>query len=259
MLGDQDDMLRRLKAVLPTGWFPDDSPVADGLLVGSASIWSWAWSFLDYVARQRRISTATDINLEVIASDFLGDGVPRRPRETDTSYRARIKAAIFREMGTRKAVSNAIISVTGIAPSIFEPARATDTGGYGGLGISVGTGLGYGLAGGYGSYDLPFQAFIAAPRPGTGLGGNLQGYSSTTLAPLMRAIGGYGVGSIAYLLGSQDGHSASDDEVFAAVNAVRPIATVMWIALSNGSITNPNPSGPDLLDLNFILDVSRLS
>jgi hypothetical protein len=184
MLGDQDDMLRRLKAVLPTGWFPDDSPVADGLLVGSASIWSWAWSFLDYVSRQRRISTATDINLEVISSDFLGDGVPRHPKETDASYRARVKAAIFREMGTRKAVSNAVISVTGITPSIFEPARATDTGGYGAVGGTVGSGLAYGLAGGYGSYDLPFQAFIVAPRPGTSLGGRLQGYSSRRLPRL---------------------------------------------------------------------------
>jgi len=39
MLGDQQDMLRRIKTVLPARWFADASPVLDGVLSGLAAGW----------------------------------------------------------------------------------------------------------------------------------------------------------------------------------------------------------------------------
>ena len=78
MTGDQQDMLARLRAVLPTRWFPDSAPVLDGLLSGLASGWSWAYQQLQYVKAQTRIATATDVWLDIIAHDFFGNRLVRR-------------------------------------------------------------------------------------------------------------------------------------------------------------------------------------
>ena len=78
MTGDQQDMLARLRAVLPTRWFPDSAPVLDGLLSGLASGWSWVYQQLQYVKAQTRIATATDIWLDIIADDYFGSSLARR-------------------------------------------------------------------------------------------------------------------------------------------------------------------------------------
>ena len=78
MTGDQQDMIARLRAVLPTRWFPDSAPVLDGLLSGLASGWSWAYQQLLYVKAQTRIATATDVWLDIIANDYFGGRLARR-------------------------------------------------------------------------------------------------------------------------------------------------------------------------------------
>ncbi len=255
MLGDQSDILRRLKATLPLGWLPDETPVADAILSGCASTWAWVWSLLAYVRLQTRIASATDINLDLIANDFLGSNLPRRAEESDGAYRSRIQ--IFREMGTRAAVSSVIEAETGTPPVIFEPGNATDTGGYGAAGQVVGTGLGYGVAGGYGSLELPFQAFITIERPAGTTASAIQGYYPAGSG--LSAFGGYGVGAIEYLAGSANSVSASDDDVLASINMVKPIATIMWVTFTNPTPTGSTPpSAPAVLDVNFILDVSAL-
>ena len=170
MTGDQQDMLARLRTVLPTRWFPDSAPVLDGLLSGLASGWSWAYQQLQYVKAQTRIATATDIWLDIIAQRLL-----RQPAGTDgqdkatRAFRSRIQRELFRERGTRGAIVAVLQDLTGRAPLVFEPARSTDTGGYGSL-AGAGGGVGYGRAGGWGSLTLPFQCFITAYRPvGSGI------------------------------------------------------------------------------------------
>jgi hypothetical protein len=73
MTGDQQDMLSRLRTVLPMRWFPDDAPILTGLLSGLASAWSWAHDLLQCVTAQTRIATATDIWLDIIAQDYFGN------------------------------------------------------------------------------------------------------------------------------------------------------------------------------------------
>ena len=46
----QTDFVQRLKAVLPSRWFPDSSPVLDGVLTGLASAWTWLYGLLDSFA-----------------------------------------------------------------------------------------------------------------------------------------------------------------------------------------------------------------
>jgi hypothetical protein len=257
-VGSQADMANRIQAVQPTGWFSSSqTPILSGLLAGLGSIWSSLWNLLTYVSAQTRISTATDINLDIISSDFLGTSLPRRSGETDASFRTRIKANIFQPMATRAAVSRALTALTGAAPTIFEPRNANDTGGWGKAGAVVNTGLAYGYAGGYGSYKLPFQAFIATALPQvTGTIG-VQGYGSAA-TPFANVIGAYGSGAIEYDSGAAVLLATSDDEIYSTVNAVKPVGTILWITTE---ATNPNrqQSGTAVLDTSFILDVSELS
>src|SRR5580704_92227 len=60
MIGDQQDICRRLRAVLPTQWFADSTPVLDAVLSGFASGWSWIYDILQYVKAQTRIATASE-------------------------------------------------------------------------------------------------------------------------------------------------------------------------------------------------------
>src|SRR6185312_15726155 len=101
MTGDQQDMLARIKAVLPARWFPDGSPVLDGLLDGMAAGWTWAYELLQYVKQQTRLTTATDVWLDIIALDFFGKRLVRRANQGDAGFRLRIQRELFRERGTR--------------------------------------------------------------------------------------------------------------------------------------------------------------
>ncbi len=189
MTGDQADFLRRLRTVLPARWFPDVAPVLDSLLSGLASGWTVIYGSLQFVRAQTRIATASGVWLDIIGRDFFGLSLSRRPDEGDTSYRRRIQLELFRERGTRAAVTGVLSDLTGRSPVIFEPARTTDTGGYGSPAAAA-TGLSYGVAGGWGSLQLPFQSFVMAYRPA--------GPGIALVSGLGQGAGGYGIGSIEY-------------------------------------------------------------
>src|SRR5579875_2257217 len=156
--GDQADAAARAKAVLPGGWFPTTpasgtsaTPVLDAVLAGPAWGASWLYGLLAYAANQKRIATATDSNLDLIGGDYFSTGLLRRSGETDAAYRARILANLLAPRGTRAAVIAVLKALTGYAPTVFEPARPADTGGWGHLGGPLNTGLAYSTGpGGYG-------------------------------------------------------------------------------------------------------------
>ena len=224
MIGDQEDMSGRLRAVLPTQWFPDSTPVLDAVLSGFASGWSWIYGILRYVQSQTRIATASDVWLDVIAVDFFGDRLARRANQDDGVLRGRITRELFRERGTRTAVLKVLEDLTGRAPIIFEPSRPPDTGGYM-LKAGVVCGLAYGMVGGWGSLALPFQCFITVFRPsGAGIS-IVSGWNAPGA--------GYGKGPIEYgNLMMIDGQ-VTDDTVYATVASVLPIATIGWTSIVN--------------------------
>jgi len=215
--GSPDDMLARLKAVLPLHWFPDATPVLDGLLAGLASAWSWLYGLLAYVRAQTRIATATDVFLDIIAQDFFGGRLARRTGQSDTAFRQRIRIELLRERGTRAAIVSVLTDLTGRAPTIFEPARTTDTGGYG-------VAVAYGAAGRWGSLLLPFQCFVTAYRP-TGAGiAEVAGYGAVT--------GGYGAGAIEYADLAMVQGQVTDSDIYQAVAGVLPVATIAWTTIT---------------------------
>jgi hypothetical protein len=224
MTGDQADFMGRLRTVLPRCWFADETPVLDSVLSGLADAWAWIYSLLQYVKLQCRIGNATDIWLDIIAFDFFGGGLCRRSEESDDAYRVRIKAEIFRERGTRNAVIIALTELTGRQPAVFEPARATDTGGYGSAGGSGG-GVGYGTGGGWGSQELPFQCFITAYRPAGGGVSDVAGWGASA--------GGYCVGAVEYATLNMVQAQVTDADIYQVVSSVMPAATIGWTQITN--------------------------
>ncbi len=213
MIGDTSDITARLKAVLPTRWFPDTSPVLDSLISGLATAWSSLYSLLAFVRLQSRLATATSNFLDGFAADFFGDRLTRRSSETDTHYRPRISAALVRDHATRSSLEQVLQDLTGRAPTLFEPARPADTGAYGG------PALGYGVAGAWGNLLLPFQVFVSAYRPPPSGIAKVAGYG--TGGPLARA-------SL-----TETGGQVTDLDIYAAVTSVMPTASIAWTHITN--------------------------
>jgi hypothetical protein len=237
--GDQNDMLGRLQALVPRGWFGDAPPILTALLKGFAAIFANVYTVLSYARLQLRIATATDGWLDVVSADFFGTTLPRKTGESDTAFRNRITINLFRERATRKAVVQVLTTLTGQAPLIIEPRRPADTGGYG-------VACGYGVAGAYGSLVHQYQAFITAYRPTTGGIPFVAGYGSSPSGYSTASRGEY-----ASLVDVQGG--VTDADIYAAIASVIPAGTIAWVSIQG--TPNPNQSA---LDFTFILDESPL-
>ncbi|QEL18706.1 hypothetical protein [Limnoglobus roseus] len=218
--GTQGDIVTRLKALLPNGWFRDSTPILDGVLNGIGWALSSVYGLASYARLQTRISTATDGFLDMISFDFFGSGLPRKTQEMDSPFRSRILAALFPEKATRHGLIRALEILTGRTPWVFEPARPADTGAYG-----TNT-MGYGVAGAYGSLQLPFQAFVVAYRP-TGQGiPFIAGYGDPH--------GAYGTASqIEYANPSLVLGAVTDADIYAAIDGVKPVGTIIWTRVSS--------------------------
>ncbi|QBP09385.1 MULTISPECIES: hypothetical protein [Cupriavidus] len=195
-------------------------PVVDSLLAGIATALSFVYSLYVYAKLQTRILTATDGWLDLIAADFFGSAVQRKANQSDASFRANIIANMFRERATRNGMVKVLKDLTGRTPTIIEPARPADTGSYGGPLI------GYGVAGAYGSLLMSYQCFVVAYRPfGSGIP-NVAGYGVST--------GAYGTPSQAeYASLSMIQGSVTDADIYAAIEATKPVATTIWTAIQN--------------------------
>ncbi len=167
-------MAGRLRAVLPTGWFPQSppaplptaTPVLDGLLSGLGTAWSFCFDLLGDTALQTRIATATGGFLDLIASDFFAQALARDPGEADDPFRARILGNLLVRRGTRLAVSSRVAYLTGVLPVMIEPSCGADCGGYASASdIAAGRG-GYGTGTLlYGSDMMGFQYLLMVILP----------------------------------------------------------------------------------------------
>ena len=201
-------MAARLTAVLPTKWFGDAAPLAQAVLQGIGTAWATIYTMIQFVRDQTRIGSATGEFLDLISADFFGISLPRRLQEADSAFLLRIQQEMLRPRATRSALALALLELTGNSPAIFEPARASDTGGY-----ATG-GVGYGVAGGWGNLTLPYQVFVEVRRP---QGGGIA------------ALAGYGTGGyLVYGALSLVQTPVTDADIYAEIAAVLPAATIAW-------------------------------
>jgi hypothetical protein len=225
--GDQSDVLGRLRSYMPPTWFGDwaEAPIISALLNGIASVLSTAYLLIMFFWAQTRLDTSSGGWVDIWASDFLGTSLPRKPNESDPSYIARIKIAVFQPKATRPAMIQALTQLTGRAPIIFEPARPLDSGC---MGENTGVASFCGVSR-MGSIACPFSALITVFRPLVTGGSAGAAYCN---APAWSALStplshGY-TGSL-----SEEVTAATDADIFAAINACRPIATNIGVAITN--------------------------
>ena len=228
MVGDQADFVQRLRTVLPARWFGDVTPILDTVLNGLAAGWVFVHELLQYTRRQTRVSTASDVWLDLVARDFFGHTVTRMIGQTDPAFRTRIYRNILRERGTRAALVGALSDLTGRVPVVFEPRNTSDTGGYGHATVtngSLGGGLGYGVSGGWGNLSLPYQCFLTVFRPiGNGTA-NVSGWTGS--------LSGYGVGPLEYAdLDIIRGH-VGDADILREITSIIPVGVVVWTRISS--------------------------
>jgi hypothetical protein len=219
MIGDTNDMLGRLKLVLPARWFADTTPVLDAVLTGLATAWSGLYTLLVTVGAQARIATAGGIFLDIASADYFGSALPRRAGEVDAAFSARIRANLLAPRATRAGLEQALTSLTGRAPAIFEPRNPSDTGGYNEYM------LGYNVSGGYGTMNLPFACFVTAYRANATPVSNAGGYN---FGP-----GGYDTAPMFYSNTSDNPGAIDDADIYAAAAAVMPTASIAWMNISN--------------------------
>jgi hypothetical protein len=222
MIGDQNDMASRLRAVLPAQWFPDAAPMLCGLLAGLGQAASFVYGLIGYAQEQTRIATAIDGWLDLVAQDYFGARLVRQDDESDTSLRARIDLELLRPRVTRAALVKQIEDLTGRTPWLFEPMRPEDTGCWNSMLSYGGTGApGYG---GYGCALMPFQLLVVVYRAAVGGVPDSSGYGEPA--------GGYGMGSLEYAPSSVTG-TAADSQILAAVASVTPTCGVAWTRLAS--------------------------
>ncbi|MDW3683119.1 hypothetical protein RA280_15440 [Cupriavidus sp. CV2] len=236
-IGDNNEVFARLKSALPSRWFgstADSMPAVDSLLAGIATALSFVYSLYVYAKLQTRILTATDGWLDLIAADFFGATLQRKANQSDASFRANIIANMFRERGTRRAVIKVLTDITGRAPVIFEPNRPADVaimgmpaaGGQNYMGIQTSMYTGPARMG---SMAVPFTALIIAYRAQV-TGGSAGGaFTSTpTQAALSTPLAKSYMNSLTF-----QQTSATDADIYAAIDSVKPAATIPWTAITN--------------------------
>lgn len=124
---------------------------------------------------------ATSDNLDLIAQDFFGNGLPRRPNESDNNYRNRILSSVMKLKATRPAMLAALIALVTPAfeeqhipvhnPEIYEYWYPFDNGGYNDY-----QALAYNNVGAYGTGNNPYNCIIIVYLPnGNGME-NFPGY-----------------------------------------------------------------------------------
>ncbi|MCH4091415.1 hypothetical protein [Acetobacter sp.] len=132
--GDSEDIFKRIRSTLPQSWFPASSenatPVLDGILTGLAWPWAMLYKLLGYTQNQTRLDTSSGNFIDIAASDYFGNSLPRLENESDSSYIERIKQEFFTKRNTREAFDSVKASDSSIE-RIVEPWSSVDCACYG--------------------------------------------------------------------------------------------------------------------------------
>jgi hypothetical protein len=221
-IGDSADIVSRVRKLLPARWFAWGAALRDALLGGLADQAAWCYSFVAYARLQSRIATGTGLWLDIIAFDFLGRFI-QRGGASDAVFRALITATILKERVTRKGMFEAVKTLTGNDPWIFEPWNTRDTGAYSNKAKGQLYGqMGYGVGrGGYGNMNLPAQVFMIVIRGAPSGVAKVAGYGGYP--------GGYGRGSVEYIGSYSRLSGITDQQIEQLITFTKPTGVTVWL------------------------------
>jgi hypothetical protein len=237
--GDSNDILMRVKMLIPFRWFSWVAPLRDAVLGGLSDSMAWCYSWIVYTRTQSRIATSTGPFLDLISYDFLGRHLPRRGLD-DNTFRTRIMATILQERVTRAGMNNALLSITGATPSIFEPWNTGDAGAWSGPTVAQAShgNFAWNTVGGWGATNLPTQVFLNLHRSAFSGVPNVGGWSSagnlSGLGSWVNATGssvtvtGPSGGGIELIGPSTAQIGVTDAVIYDTINTTRPTGSIMW-------------------------------
>jgi hypothetical protein len=221
--GSAADITDRVKRLIPNSWFKWVAPYRDAVIGGIADGASWCYGLIGYARQQTRLFTASGIWLDIFAFDFLGRTLQRTGAQDD-AFRALIRATILQERVTRAGMINAVTTLTGKAPTVFEPWNTFDTGAYSGPLGQCGQ-LGYGVGqGGYGNMRLHGQVFMQVHRGGPSGIPNVGGYGNNAE--------GYGVGQTEYAGPYVEQSGITNAMIYRVINLTKATGTTIWTAFT---------------------------
>ena len=224
--GTSDDITDRVKKVIPRRWFSFIAPYRDAIIGGASDLGAWGYDLIQYAKAQTRLATSYGPFLDIYAYDFLRTTLTRSGLQ-DGIFRALIQATILKERVTRLGMVNALTTLTGAAPTIFEPWSTQDATCYSGKRSLGGPQYGsaaYGIGGGYGSMQLPAQVFVKVNQgPTLGVPG-VAGYTNN--------IGGWGVGAIEYVGKTLAVLGITDTMIYTLIQATKPTGVTVWVAIN---------------------------
>ena len=220
--GDSADILGRVRKLLPSRWFAWTAPYRDAIIGGVSDLASWCYNWITYARSQSRLATANGPFLDIYSYDFLGRAILRNGA-TDTVFRAQIQATILKERVTRHGMFQAVKTLTGNDPWIFEPWNPGDCGAYSNQanGIAYGQ-FGYGVGrGGYGNMAMPGQVLMQVVRGAPSGVPEATGYGGYA--------GGYGQGAIEYVGSYTRQIGVTDQQIENLITYTKPSGVTVWM------------------------------
>ena len=234
--GDTNDILSRVKRLIPNRWFAWTAPYRDAIMGGVSDLAAWCYQWILYARSQSRLATANGVFLDIYSFDFLRYNI-KRNGANDATFRALAQSTILQERVTRKGMTQVVTNLTGTQPWIFEPWNSGDAGAYSNFGTGAVYGqFGYGQGvGGYGSYQYPGQVFMKVLRGAnsgvplsTGYGGYAGGYKGPD------AVSGQAgsVGAVQYVGFYTRLIGVTDQMIEQLITYTRPTGTTVWLQIS---------------------------
>lgn len=238
-LVDEQEIYKRLLDDLPYDWFGNPS-YGDGSnlnVILAAYIYTAITSYYQmlFCFLQLYINTMNDASqLSLFAQDYIGY-FPQLANEPNENYKKRIQSNLLRPRATRQAMYDSLLEITGFAPTIFEPWRPLDCGGYGGR-SSKNYSMFYGRKGKYGSRYYPYQCFIDVTIPIAQSMGSYPGYWGQSTSEPYPEVGAYsgqaGVNNVMWYGGrSLIQELITSSQVYALINSTKVFGTTCWVAI----------------------------
>jgi hypothetical protein len=232
--GDANDIVRRVKRLIPTRWFAYVAPLRDAVVGGLADGAAWCYGWITYARSQSRLATANGLFLDIYVNDFLGRFLQRNGLD-DPTFSSLARATILKERVTRAGMAAAVTTLTGSAPWIFEPWNTGDTGAWSNSHQTYGQ-MGYGVGiGGWGGMNYTAQVFMKVVRgansgvpKAAGYGTYAGGWSGPNTA---HGEGGpYGAIELAGSFVRLEG--VTDQVIENLITYTRPTGVTVWLQIS---------------------------